>query len=176
MTKMLRAALPLATMLVVPLAGLEAREPTPEMVVIAPADAEVRAWSSRVGEAIDAKMRYPRSLGPSRTAEGIVDVTFECSDDGRPSKVAVARTSGSRQLDAAGMRAIQRVATLHPLPAGIGHGQVYKARLLFAMEGSDLARKAAALREEADRGNAALAQRRGVASTASVITLVARAP
>ena len=173
MTKFYRAALPLVTMLVAPMAALEARQTAPEITVTAPAAGELQAWSARVGSAIDREMRYPRQLGPTNAHEGMVDVTFRCSEDGTPTDVALARTSGSRRLDRAGVQAVQRVGSLHPLPSGVSHAQVYRARMLFAIDDGmgRSARKADALREQADIANARLASGRQVAAT-TVVTLL----
>ena len=175
MTLIQRAVLPLTAMLVVPLTSLEARQPVPDIVVTAPVDAEVRAWSARVGENIGQQMRFPRDLGPTSDPEGMVAVTFKCSEDGRPSNVALLETSGSRRLDRAGIAAVERVRSLHPLPSGIGHGQVYRAQLLFATDDGSGRRykELAALRAKADRGNAALLQRQSRVAMVPTVTLLA---
>lgn len=173
MTKLYRAALPLMTMLVAPMAALEARQTAPEITVTAPAAGEIQAWSARVGSAIDREMRYPRLLGLSNSHEGTVDVTFRCSEDGTPTEVTLARTSGSRLLDRAGLQAVRRVDSLHPLPNGVSHAQVYRARMLFAIDdgmGREK-RKAEALREQADAANARLARNRQAAA-GTVVTLL----
>jgi periplasmic protein TonB len=176
MYTILRVALPLTAMLVVPLTSIDARQPAPDdIVVVAPVDAEVRAWSSRVGGYIGEQMRFPRDLGPTSDPEGLVEVTFECSEDGSPSKVALLSTSGSRRLDRAGIMAVERVRSLHPLPRGIDHGQTYKAQLLFATDDGSGRRykELAALRTKADRGNAASLQRRNSVAMVSTVTLLA---
>ena len=175
MTIVRRAVLPLTALLFVPLTSLDARQPPDDIVVVAPVDAEVRAWSMRVGENIGQQMRFPRDLGPTTDPEGLVEVTFECSKDGRPSNVSLLRTSGSRRLDHAGMMAVERIRSLHPLPRGIDHGQAYKAQLLFATDDGSGRRydELAALRASADRGNAAILQRRGRVAMLATVTLLA---
>lgn len=171
MTYALRTALPLA-MLVVPFSFAEARMPGQEITVTAPSETRVENWTARVGQAIDARMRYPARLGTAPDPEGVVDVTFMCSEDGTPTRVALARTSGSNRLDRAGLRAVEGLKSLHPLPDGIGAGQVYRAQLLFAVDdGSGRAgQRLAALREKGDMRNDALMSRRS--GLASVVTLV----
>lgn len=173
MTNLSWAALPLITMFVAPVAALEARQPAPEITVTAPSATELQAWSARVGTAIEREMRFPKRLGPVDVEQGIVDVTFECSADGTPTKIALARTSGSRRLDRAGLQAVERVGTLHPLPAGIAHDQVYRAQMLFAVaDGTPPWRqKAALLREKADAANRRRAGPGGYAVTAARVTL-----
>lgn len=173
MTKFYRAALPLVTMLAVP-ATLQARQPAPEITVTAPSAAELQAWSARVGGALEREMRFPLRVGPVDFEQGLVDVTFKCSEDGTPTQVAVARTSGSRRLDRAGLRAVERVGSLHPLPTGIDRDQVYRARMLFAIDDGTppWRQEAAAMREEADAANRKLARAPGGVVTAARVTLV----
>lgn len=173
MTKLHWAALPLLAMLAAPTAALQAGQAGPDITVTAPAASELSAWSARVGGAIDREMRYPRLLGLSNSHEGMVDVTFRCSEDGTPTEVTLARKSGSRLLDRAGLQAVQRVGSLHPLPNGVSHKQVYRARMLFAIEDGmgRSTRKAEALREKADVANARLANNRQTAAR-TVVTLV----
>jgi periplasmic protein TonB len=177
MTIIQRAVLPLTALLVLPLTSLDAMQQAPDddIVVLAPNSAEVIAWSARVGENISQQMRYPRDLGPTSDPEGLVEVTFECSEDGRPSNVALLESSGSRRLDRAGMAAVQRVASLHPLPSGIDHRQVYRAQLLFDTDDGNgrTRRQLEAMRARADRGNAALLQRRSNVAMVPTVTLLA---
>lgn len=173
MANMLRAALPLA-ILIAPLSLAEARTADQEITVTAPSMTELRAWTARTGKAINEQMRYPARLGIAPDPEGLVDVTFMCSEDGTPTKVALARSSGSSKLDRAGIRAVERVKSLHPLPAGIGPDQVYRAKLMFAVDdgSTGTAKRLAALRDKGNLINDALVQRRGRLATASVVTLV----
>lgn len=169
MTRMLQAALPLA-MLIAPLSLAEARTPGQEITVIAPSQTQLRSWTTRVGQAIDEQIRYPAQLGNAPEPEGIVDVTFMCSADGTPTRVALARSSGSNRLDRAGLRAVKGVGSLHPLPDGIGADQVYRAQLLFAVDdGSGRAtERLAKLRDKADARNEGLMQRRSGLAAVSV--------
>ena len=175
MTIIQRAVLPLSALLLVPLTSVEARQPAPDIVVTAPVDAEVRAWSTRVGAQIGEEMRYPRLIGAMQNPDGLVEVKFECSEDGSPRNVTLLRTSGSRRLDAAGVAAVERVRSLHPLPRGIDHSQAYKAQLLFVTDGGigRWDRKVEALRAKADRSNAALLKGRSSLAMVPTVTLLA---
>jgi TonB family protein len=164
--------LPLSLMLAIP-AVAAASPPAPDIVVVASQDAELKRWTTRLERGISQKMRFPQTLGPAKYAHGIVDVTFMCSEDGKPSRIAVVGSSGSRHLDRAGIQAIGRVTTLHPLPSGISHGQVYKAHLLFAQTAAQ-ARRAIALREEGQISNSRMLAHRQ--TTASLTLLPAGTP
>lgn len=172
MTNILRAALPVATMLVLPITALPAREPAQEITVVGQND--LQSWTTRIGRAIDDQMEFPRVLGRAGYDEGVVDISFKCSEDGKPSKVAVLSSSGSRRLDRAGMSAVQNVSSLHPLPPGITHDQTYRAKLLFAVDDGNgrAMKRAAALRDNANSDNMALAQRQGGTAMAAVVTLM----
>lgn len=168
MTIILRAAVPLVVLLAAPVLPLEAQE-SPDIQVVAP-NAEVRAWSERVAQRIERQMLYPATLAGN--IPGIVDVTFMCSDEGRPTQVAVARSSGYRPIDRAGLKAVRSVHSLHPLPAGVGHEKRYKARLFFATDDASgrWAQDRVALRERDDgRANAPMGQRHGLAAVAVTV-------
>jgi TonB family protein len=169
MTAMLRAVLPLA-LLVAPV-PLEAKEP-PTIDVLAPGEAEAQAWawSARVGQRIERKMRYPETLAGN--IPGIVDVTFMCAEDGRPTRVALASSSGHVPLDRAGLKAVRSVRSLHPLPSGVDYDKRYKARLLFATDdaGRRWLEDSVARRDGAgDRLATAIAQREGMRVVAVTI-------
>ncbi|MFD2137036.1 energy transducer TonB [Novosphingobium resinovorum] len=84
----------------------------------------------------------------------MVAVKFNCSEDGVPSQVQLYKTSGHGDLDRATVRAVERIATLHPLPRGVGHDQQYIVRVLFANSEGYAQRNMTRLREDAARSNA----------------------
>lgn len=110
----------------------------------------VPQWSGRVVRALDRNLHYPMPIrgGPN---EGIASVKFLCSEDGTPSEIAIVRSSGSRDLDAAAVRAVARIATLHPLPEGIAHDQPFQANIVYATSQKRLDRQMATLLAEKDR-------------------------
>ena len=112
------------------------------------------AWAQRVGRALDGQMRPPRApLGLERPS-GIVKIKFNCTESGKPGDVSVYKSSGNRWVDQAALRAVQRVATLHPLPDGMSHKQRYVATMLFANGYEDQDRMMADLRAEQAKSNA----------------------
>lgn len=112
------------------------------------------AWAQRVGLTLDTQMtRFRAPLGRERPS-GVVRIKFNCSDSGKPGDVSVYRSSGNPWLDRAALQAVQRVATLHPLPDGMSHSQRYVATLLFANSDEEYAHAIAKIRDEQLRSNA----------------------
>jgi protein TonB len=101
-------------------------------------------WNARVQQALNENLEYPQSIGPYSSGTGIVRIKFNCSDSGRPDKVTLVKSSGEWLLDKAAIRAVSRVATLHPLPTGFKHGQRFEAQVVFASSEYDARLKAVA--------------------------------
>jgi TonB family protein len=85
---------------------------------------------------------------------GIVAVKFNCSESGAPANVTLYKTSGSRILDVTTVRAVQRIATLHPLPARIEPGQTFIVRVLFADSEESARQQIADMQAAAAKNNA----------------------
>lgn len=80
-------------------------------------------------------------------------VKFLCSESGAPSDVTLVKSSGSKQLDAAALRAVKKVVSLHPLPDGMLSTQKYQAMLLFAKDEISHKRQMVQLRQKALEAN-----------------------
>jgi protein TonB len=118
-----------------------------------------KTWAIRIQKELDRNLRYPSDLMGDYPRGGVVRVKFNCSDDGRPDKVTIARSSGNRLLDKAALHAVQRMASMHPLPASFAHDQKFAALIQFDGIGGpdgDLYQKK--VLEEAARDNAWLDQ------------------
>jgi len=93
-------------------------------------------WSKRVQAELQRQMVYP--TGPGReTASGMTRITFNCSEDGRPSNVRLLKGSGTASVDRAALRAIGGMASLHPLPTGFAPATRYEALVLFTHDAED---------------------------------------
>lgn len=92
----------------------------------------VDEWSRGIGKQLDRNLRYPTAFMGRSVDEGIVAVRFVCGPSGEPAGLVLQRTSGSRALDHAAMRAIAKLNTLHPMPQSIGAGQRMLAMVMFA--------------------------------------------
>lgn len=108
-------------------------------------------WTHRTSRMLTRNLRYPQHLrGPQ---EGIVSVKFLSSDTGAPSNVALFTSSGSDRLDAAALKAVTNIPTLHPLPKGMARSQKFIATILFAQDQASYDRQIRDLRQSADRKN-----------------------
>ena len=128
-----------------------------QILVTAP-KVSLDTWSGRVVRALDRNLYYPMPIR-GEPNQGVVSVKFLCSESGTPSKVTIVKSSGSRDLDASAVRAVARIATLHPLPDGITHDQPFQANILYATSQKKLDRQMAALLAEAKDHNARFAKR-----------------
>lgn len=109
-------------------------------------------WSARFSNALDRELRYPAPIrGDWRT--GVVYVKFHCSESGAPADVAIYKSSGAHVLDAAAIRAVKNIATLHPLPGGMKNDQAFRAVVLFSSSQEEHDRQLAQLSKEALHAN-----------------------
>lgn len=111
-------------------------------------------WSTRVFGGIQDHLSYPQRAGPVLPNQGIVSVKFNCSESGAPADVALYQSSGHGDLDAAALRAVRHVASLHPLPLGVGHDQKYVVRILFSTSENYAREQMVKMRKDAERQNA----------------------
>jgi TonB family protein len=121
------------------------------MSVVAPPT--LSAWSQNVFRHLERRMRYPTAMGSVAANEGIVAVKFNCSESGAPAGVELYKTSGHGELDKATVSAVRRIATLHPLPRGLGHEQQYVLRVLFSNSRESARQQLAEMRKDAERSN-----------------------
>ena len=98
----------------------------------------VARWSAAISRELDDSLVYPRAMHGRELPEGTAWVDFTCSESGQPAGMKIAQRSGSPMLDRAALAAVPRIKTMHPLPAGIGHDQRYRAVIMFALSESSL--------------------------------------
>lgn len=106
------------------------------------------SWSANVSRSLGAAMRYPHFFSNELPVEGTARVRFACSPSGTPAGLELVRSSGDRRIDRAAFRAIMRLKTLHPLPAGLSADQHYVAAVVFATSQESLKRQVRAIRDE----------------------------
>lgn len=94
-------------------------------------------WTVRMTRLLDQEMRYPRPAFGREAASGMVRVKFNCSEDGRPDKVILLKSSGDPNTDQAALRAVKRLASLHPMPTGFTPEQKFEAVLILASSADD---------------------------------------
>lgn len=146
----------------------------PQDIVVTAQPSVITQWATRVGGDIGRHMAFPREALGREIGGGVVRVQFRGSETGKPSDVMIKTSSGSRQLDAAGARAVRRISTLNPLPDGISPDQEYEAVLLFATNEQDHDRQIAVLKADSARHNQRLAERRAGVASAPILIAVGR--
>ena len=112
------------------------------------------AWSNRVFDDLGKVTKYPGGIGNLPTPEGVVGIKFSCSESGAPENVTLVEKSGYRDLDNATLRAVRRIATLHPLPVGMKHQQAIIIRVLYTNSEQGTRRNLAKMQADAARSNA----------------------
>jgi len=177
MTMLKWAAVPLALALCAPVsAGPQTK--APDLVVTAsPREVALAKWSQRVEQNLQENMRFPQLLAGSTYKDALVEVSFVCSEDGTPGKVAIARSSGDGRYDQAALRSVRRIKSLHPMAEGMEPGQAVRAQMLYItayepITANDLKQRTAALREDARKRNAWFTQGE-TAANAIVLTAAA---
>lgn len=125
----------------------------PTIVVVGNAPT-LEQWSKHTGKMLGNNLRYPFYPAGFKPNEGIVRVKFQCSDNGAPTSVSLADSSGFHDLDRAALRGVSHIRSLHPLPEGMSSNQRYQAVVLFAADQRSYDRQMAALRNDAARRNA----------------------
>jgi TonB family protein len=133
------------------IAPAHAHQTKKQTIVVTGTPITLDRWVKRTSGQLEQNLHYPAYLMGREPNQGIVRVRFLCSEDGRPSGVAVAQSSGFHELDDAAMRAVRGIRSLHPLPEGLTHDQRYQAVVLFATNQASYDRQVAALRNEARR-------------------------
>jgi TonB family protein len=113
-------------------------------------------WTQHLSTQLENGLRYPRPMLGSEPPVGLVTVRFRCSDTGKPTSIELSRKSRSRLLDAAALRAVSSIKTLHPMPGNLRPEQQYEANILFATSPSEYSRQLAIMNKAASRRNTSL--------------------
>lgn len=111
-------------------------------------------WAQRISGTIGDQLSYPRPMFRQAFATGVVQVKFGCSESGAPSDVSIYRSSKERSLDNEALRAVRKIASLHPLPQGFSAQQHYVAVIIFADDEDGMKRQMKAVRRYAEQRNA----------------------
>ncbi|KQX19501.1 hypothetical protein ASD17_13355 [Sphingomonas sp. Root1294] len=111
-------------------------------------------WAQRISGTIGDQLVYPRPMFGRESPSGIVQVKFGCSESGAPSDVSIYRSSKDRRLDSEALRAVRKIASLHPLPRGFSSDEHYVAVIIFADGEASMKRQMKTVRRDADQRNA----------------------
>ena len=127
-----------------------------EIVVTgSPREVALASWSQRVRDDLERKMGSPSALN-GVVADGLVTVSFTCTESGRPDNVALLQSSGHNGLDKAALRSVRRLSSLHPMVEGMRPHQKVIAQMLY-LDGTGspaaIARRTQALDTKAREAN-----------------------
>jgi len=153
--------------ILVSIPGAAIAGPTAE--VVSPPSLDI--WSQTVFTKLDRQFRSPVDTRFQIMPTGIVAVKFGCSESGAPSAIGLYKSSGDRRLDRATLRAVRHIATLHPLPHGLGHDQQFIVRVLFANTGQGAERLVKQMQREASSSNAWYNKRSTLTASIEVVPL-----
>lgn len=135
------------------LAPAQAGQQTKQPIVVTGA-VTLDQWSARTSKQLEQKIGRPYYASGERPKDGVVRVSFLCSETGVPKAVALADSSGHFELDNAALRAVRRLDSLHPLPDGLSPDQKYQAVVLFATSRASYDNQMARLHKDAKQRNA----------------------
>lgn len=110
-----------------------AQEADPPLVIAANA-VTLRQWSGNVKADLNSHLQYPTFLSADWMSTGVVSVSFRADSAGRPMAVSLTRTSRSRALDLAALRAVGHLGNLRPMPLTFKANQLVVANIFFAAD------------------------------------------
>lgn len=132
---------------------IAAKQPGNDIEVSAPSS--VAAWSESLAQDIDRNIDHQLEIFGMRgdVPTGLASVRFTCSETGEPANIELIRRSGDQRMNSLAKSVVGDIKSLHPLPSGVGEGQVFVANVLVAADQKAYDRDMAKLRDEAQRQN-----------------------
>ena len=68
------------------------------------------------------------------TGTGIVQISFECGPDGKPTNIVYYRKDDDYDVNRLARSAVKKIRSMHPLPRGISEDQKYLANMIMARD------------------------------------------
>lgn len=128
-----------ATSLACSPAGIQAQQ---DDIVVSSARS-VHDFVEDVSRDLDRQLYQLDVASPRDRQTGLAQVLFECGPDGKPTNIRLYKKSGF-WTDLKARQAVSKIRSLHPLPQGVTHDQLYLANIIIA----DSAREFKKLSEE----------------------------
>lgn len=157
----------LTAFLALPFSSIPGRAQSDAIAIVAPPT--LSNWSERVFREIGSRIKYRGPMGGFPGSTRIVTVQFTRSESGAPTNIQLRESSGHRNLDHATLRGVSKVATLHPLPRGLRHDQIYVVRILFSNSPDNRKNQLEKMEEEAARSNSWYAEPSSVAGAVKLL-------
>jgi len=110
----------------------------PSIITVKAVPESVAHWSSRIGENLSREMDYPSTFGVVH--EGLVKISFHCAGGSAPVGMTIRSSSGWRDLDRAGLRAVANIRGLSPLPIDLDQRRPMEAWVVFGSDASSVQR------------------------------------
>jgi periplasmic protein TonB len=125
MKKLLFVAL--ATSLAVSPTGIHAQEDG----IVVSSGRSVDDFVNDVSRDLDRELNRIDISSPRHLENGVAQVLFECGPDGKPINVRLYKKSGF-WTGLKARRVVSKIRSLHPLPQGVSHDQLYLANIIIA--------------------------------------------
>ncbi len=126
MKKLLFAAF--ATSLTLMPGGLQAQD---DDIVVTSARS-VERFVQDVSHDLDRELNRRNRTNYQLSGTGIVQISFECGPDGKPTNVAYYRKDDNADVNRLARRAVSKIRSMHPLPRGITDDQTFLANIIMA--------------------------------------------
>ncbi len=94
----------------------------------------MQIYSDLIRERIDRAKRYPLMARKSGM-EGSVAIQFRIAPSGALEESRILRSSGSRALDRAALKALKRASPFATFPDGLEENQVFEVEINFSLSG-----------------------------------------
>ncbi len=152
----------IATSLAIPPTGLLAKRPD----IVVSSGRSIDNFVEDVATDLNRELNRYRHTTGLYEGTGVAQVLFECSPDGKPTKITMYSRSRYASVDRRARNAVSKIRTLHPLPQGVGQDQLYLANIIIADDLDEFDQLSAELKQrEAKRIAAAKGDRKIFAFT-----------
>lgn len=84
-----------------------------------------------VSRDLDRQLNRFDVTSPRQQETGLAQVLFECGPDGKPTNIRLYKKSGF-WTGLKARRVVSKIRSLHPLPQGVTHDQLYMANIIIA--------------------------------------------
>lgn len=107
--------------------GIQARQDS----IVVSSGRSIKTFVEDVSRDLNRELSRVDIVAPRQQESGVAQVLFECGPDGKPINVRLYNKSGYwTGLEA--RRVVSKIRSLHPLPQGLTHDQLFLANIIIA--------------------------------------------